>query len=757
MVNFEFSKTAVLIIVILCLIFFNQIIFSPNSIFNASDIITYFYPNFIFTKIAFQWGVPLWNPLVFAGHPWVGNPQSDIFYPFSMLNLVLPSHLAINYSIILQIMLTGIVLYFYLREINIDSGFSLFGALAFIFSGHIIARIYAGHLSIINSLPWIPLAFLLVERFVMTRKFYLILIIGVVLGLQFLGAHPQNFVFTILVIFLYLSFRIISETKNAIYLIKILFIIGLVTFGISAIKLFPVYEFTKLSVRSSGLSYEELTSISLPPIQLITLFMPEFFGTQIDYTRWGARNFWELTGYIGILPIMFSLLAIYLRRSKLVLFFTALSFFSIIYALGAYTPLFNLILQIPLLNYFRVPARFLLFFTFSVSILSSIGLQTSFENFKKILWLKKPLALVCIFCVLAILSSFVLREDILIFAKTLAEQRLEEEAKEDPISFAVTNLLKTKGIEYFIENILNHIIANIFVIAISLGGFYLAYVLLERHLISKNYFIILIISLLIFDLWSFGAKYISIKEVSYANLLNVPDETYEYRLLTPPENSFYDNIELNRRFIQRFDGYDSGMLAYYTDVFKLKDNKAIQEIANVKFIYNGVYPDGYLIALNETLPRAFVVHGNVSTSVKNHLDLMSKPDFDPRKIALIGNNVIEIEDIELVDFVSYTPNKVELQVNSNKKGHLILLDTWYPQWTAYVNGETTDVIPAYHMMRAIEIPSGKSQVVFQFDTDLFNLGAFISVVSISAVFIVLLLKTNNLDFKLLKSKSKSKP
>ena len=72
--------------IVLTLLFYRHIALS-NRILSGVDAFTYFYPYRDYAARAIREGsIPLWNPYLFLGAPFLANPQTAVFYP---LNLVL--------------------------------------------------------------------------------------------------------------------------------------------------------------------------------------------------------------------------------------------------------------------------------------------------------------------------------------------------------------------------------------------------------------------------------------------------------------------------------------------------------------------------------------------------------------------------------------------------------------------------------------------------------------------------------------------
>ena len=108
--------------------------------------------HFAFHNLA-QGTLPFWNPYIFSGTPFIAGMQSALFYPFNVLYLLLPIHLAINYTVILHIFLSGVFFYFFMRTLNVERFAVFLSALVYMFAATQICRIYAGHLSTLCTMP----------------------------------------------------------------------------------------------------------------------------------------------------------------------------------------------------------------------------------------------------------------------------------------------------------------------------------------------------------------------------------------------------------------------------------------------------------------------------------------------------------------------------------------------------------------------------------------------------------------------------
>ena len=76
--------------------------------------------------------------------------------------------------------------------------------------------------------------------------------------------------------------------------------------------------------------------------------------------------------------------------------------------------------------------------------------------------------------------------------------------------------------------------------------------------------------------------------------------------------------------------------------------------------------------------------------------------------------------------VRYENEEVVVEVEGHRGGLLVLNDTYYPGWRAFVDGSERSILQANHVFRAVVIPAGARQVHFCFDSDSVRWGGWIS-------------------------------
>ncbi len=99
---------------------------------------------------------PLWNPAVFAGYPFLGNAQNELYYPIAWLLLLLPLAAALQANAVLHVWLAGAGMYLWARTLGVSRAGAGLAALAFAASGQLYMMLeLTGPTDIYVWLPWV--------------------------------------------------------------------------------------------------------------------------------------------------------------------------------------------------------------------------------------------------------------------------------------------------------------------------------------------------------------------------------------------------------------------------------------------------------------------------------------------------------------------------------------------------------------------------------------------------------------------------
>ena len=340
--------------------------------------------------------IPLWNPHVFGGAPYVGGFQSALFYPPNWLFLILPLPIAINWSIALHVFLMGafVNLWGLRRGLHPLAAF-LAGALMML-SGPYFLHIYAGHLTNLCAMVWAPLVFLAIDEVIALssaaadyakRAVRWCLFGTMVVAWQILAGHPQYVFYTSVAAVLYGGLRL-RGSQHRVRGLACLAVIALGALPLAAIQLLPSWQAASEVVRGQALSFQFASMMSFPPENFITWIAPHFFGGLSVAEFYGRSYLWEGALFLGVTGLFLAVWEIVCRVRRVpgqahhamqqlpAAAWGIMVGVLLLLALGANTPLFELLYAVvPGFDRFRGLSKFIFPATLFGCMLAGAGLD----------------------------------------------------------------------------------------------------------------------------------------------------------------------------------------------------------------------------------------------------------------------------------------------------------------------------------------------------------------------------------------------
>ena len=166
-------------------------------------------------------------------------------------------------------------------------------------------------------------------------------------------------------------------------------------------------------------------------------------------------------------------------------------------------------------------------------------------------------------------------------------------------------------------------------------------------------------------------------------------------------------------------------------------------VQNLKDAHPTVYEDDGLEVLEnrEALPRAWIVHSARRAEPDEALKLLSSGAVDPRETALLEEAPPDLArpvdaSVDKVRTTEYGADRIELEIITDAPGLLVLSETYYPAWKAYVDGRPARLYRADHLLRAVPVPAGKHAVELCYESVALRAGIMISLAT-GAIFLAL--------------------
>ena len=386
----------------------------------------------LFLRRSFAAGqLPLWNPYLFSGVPFLAAGQHSGLYPLSLLYDILPLAEAYGVFTWLQLAIAGFNSYILARVLRRSHGAAIFAGIAYAFSGFFIVSVVFP--MIIGAAAWLPLLLAIIEMAVRKQETNgrghfnptLYIIAGaLIFAVANLAGHVEITYYIMLVAGFYALWRLLHLWRKvgAFWPALRLGIWLLVMMGaglaLSGVQIIPLYELVRHNFRAGGVSYHDVVGWAWPNRQWLTFVLPDVFGNPSHHAyfdiwqrvwrpaqnsqgqpvaaiSWGVKNYVEGGNYLGILTLISAAIAgggwivsrwrRWRRRNPFVdaenafgylyvPLFAVLALTSLLFAFG--TPLYALLYYtLPGFNQLHSPFRWVFPYTLAMTQLAAFGVD----------------------------------------------------------------------------------------------------------------------------------------------------------------------------------------------------------------------------------------------------------------------------------------------------------------------------------------------------------------------------------------------
>ncbi|MBN1308633.1 MAG: hypothetical protein JXA18_11985 [Chitinispirillaceae bacterium] len=759
---------AIAFMVLAAALFYWPIVSLQGTMWN--DFIEQYFPYRTFATRALRHGVfPFWNPYSFSGMPFFADIQSAVLYPLNLLLVPFGGPDGIGavlfeYQIILHIMLAGVFTYALARDFRRSRTASLLAGLVYMLGGFATAHIF--HVTMIHALPWFALSLLTLRRALLRSNLYYAVATAFLLCFVAFAGHPQMYVYLHYFLGAYLLFHLIEQFRSgatlkrttipaAFFLLSVL-----LGSGLSSVQLLPTSRLSRESVRPE-LEFDKSAQGSFRPYRFITLIAPNFFSTPNNLRKkapvyWGkiekdidpgAHYYWETALYLGVLPLILALMALFVSRQPPVMFLGSVALGAFLIAMGDAAPFYKLAYTLlPGFRLFRNPARIGIIFSLAMSLLAAYGIDWLFTEASSLSrnkrW-KGGMLLACFTGVFLLASA--------VFSTGVFKP-------------AITRFIIDSGIlgddGARIEGYVSHTVypftaAQLWICAVfAVISFGVAAGRLYRK-VTARCFSLLLPAILLCDLLLFG--------YGFAAMKNDPRKIYEKtRLIRSVQEENEKGIfRINSRgslpgsdeiggpylIFRRNEGtvHSICLMEGYNPLRlkrQLMDRKdRTLDILNIRYKIdvNEQSSTMSIIPHPTCLPRARMVPSyrlipdekrilptlhDPGFDHVNEVILEEKPDFVPAGRRAPGNASARI--------VSWSINRIVTDVSIDRPALLVMSEIFYPAWKATIDGEKAAVLRANYALRAIAVPAGKHTVVCRYDDDAFSRGLAVTLASLFA-------------------------
>lgn len=697
-----------------------------------------------------------------------------------------------------NIFLAFISFYFLLLAFKVRPYLAIGGALAFGLSTYMIIGLGAGHNARIGAAAFMPMILAGVHLAFTNKKWLGTGVTALGMALHFRENHLQITYYLLLIILIYGIIQLVEAIKSKTLIdfgktMALLVVAVLISLGTFIGKFWTTYEYGKYSIRGkseltqqqsagekSGLDKDYAFQYSNDTWGPMTLLIPDFLGGSFGHyfvqdedsetlkalqssgdsqmanqlARYSS-SFWgdkpPAPYYVGAIICFLFVIGIIYAEKKYTIWLCIVAGLGILLSLGDSFKSFNYFMfdYFPGYNKFRSVTFTMVMAFVAMPLLGFIGLEKLFSSE----WNKAAqnkflvsLAITGGLCLLIVLgagmASFTKTGESqlpLWFLKALQSDR-EALMRADAFRSLVFILLAGGLIFAYAKQKLSGVIA-----ALGLAALILIDVAMvdKRHFGEGNYKRSADRS---FFLPTEADKAI-LKDKSAYRVYNLQaDAMSEAR-------TSYHHSSLGGYHGAKMRRYQD----FYTNCIEQQRSELIQAIQSGNMDMSGY---GALNMLNTKYmtfgagKNEFITNSSAlgNAWLVSSLEFANNPDeelakiceIDPAQTAVIDKSKFKVTNNSIasngsISVKSYQPNHIVYEANMQGNGLAIFSEIYYPEgWIATIDGSKVDILRANFILRALEIPSGKHTVEFEFKPKAYATGNAITLVSCILLLLVVI-------------------
>jgi hypothetical protein len=704
--------------------------------------------------------VPLWNPQIGGGRPFLANAQSAILSPFSWPAFVLPFWWSLGVIGVLKAFVAAFGTFLLGRALGMRFGGALLAGLVYAFCLYLLVWESWPQTNVWALAPWV---WLLTERVIRSPRALPVAGLATVVALQFFGGHPEsNFHLLVATVVFFALRLVVLRREGGLPGVRrpiLGFALGLA--GGAALAAVTLVPFLELLARSSDVEVREgFSAIALPKKYLLGFALYDYWG-RATHTAVDAFA-QERALYAGALTLVLAAAAVIVRPTLQRVGLALFCGFLLAVVLGV-PPVPEIASHIPVVksgNHLRVVFILML----CLALLAGWGLDELTER-----ELPRARAILALAVALLVLPLLVLAAGGDLSAGQLG-QALETAAglswPPPPPDAGAIEAIR---------------MASLIVWLAFMG---LAVLLLAGRLrwrLGATAFVVLACALVTADLFKAGMGATPAIETAdakqpstpgIAHLLAqgrercvgleralgpsplVPDmamrwDLYDARSYDLPVERRYDRLW--RRAVREGGPADTPTtnarltarslpalrLLSVTQVAQDPDDPPIEAPA-LPVAYDR--PDLRVYTLPGALPRAGVVASQrVAPTDAEQLDAVLNPAFDGRRTVVTGKPLPGLGTEPAsgaagnARITEYEPERVVVQASASRPAELVLTDLHFPGWKVELDGKAADLHRVDYLLRGTSLPPGRHRVEFRYEPLSFRAGWIVSLIALAGL------------------------
>lgn len=695
--------------------------------------------------------IPLWNPYLFGGLPYVAAMHGDIFYPTAWLRWILPIDTAMNLGLALHLVLAGCTMYALLRWLRVGWAGAVIGGLAYELTGIVASLVRPGHDGKLFVSALAPLLFLALLVAIRHRRPWGWGLLALTVGLCILSPHYQLTYYLLVaggLWTLWLVFRDPERPADLRWPVPLA--LGLLAVGlglaIAAIQALPFLSYIPFSPRGAGgpsAGWEYATNFSMPVEELVTTVLPQFNGVLEQY--WG-RNFFKLhTEYLGAIVVLLAAWGWRARREphgRVLWAFGGIALLFLLVSFGRHTPFYRLWYEVmPMMKKVRAPGMAFYLVALPVAVSAGFGAERLLAGGVSRRALSIGIGILGGIALLGVVGGL----------QPVAEAIAPPQQL--PQVMANAPALRTGALRLLL------------VVLVGGGVLWAAQTGRIRGALAAGLLGLVVVG----DLWSLDRRFFDYRAPAaqlYADdpvTARLRQEPLPYRLL---DAGVYPQSYLMAFEVPQVLGYHGNEVRYYDELLGGKNqwtnlgSPNLHDLLAVRFL---------LLPEPQAIPGYRQVLGPVATT-PGRTALLYERDTAPPYVRVVpaAAKVPEEQIVPTVidprfpydavvlypDTASVSPapignetpapSPVSARLEDWRPGHmrialdgaaetpayLLVSETWYPNWQATVDGQPAAVHRADHALISVVIPPGARRVELDFSSAAYRTGKMITLLAL---------------------------
>jgi hypothetical protein len=488
---------------------------------------------------------------------------------------------------------------------------------------------------------------------------------------------------------------------------------------------------------------------------------------------WGEQPGTSGPVYVGAFVLMLFILGLFIVKGPIKWALLAATILSILLSWGknfmGFTDFF--LDYVPMYAKFRTVASILVIAEFTIPLLAMLALKKFLEEPDQIKPRLKYVGIsFCLTGVVAMLFSVMPSTFFDSFISTSEMQALKSLPAEH-VGPLMTNLTEMRQAMFTSDAL-----RSFYIILVG-TGILLAF---AYGKLKKEYAIAIILVICLVDLWTVNKRYLNDEmfvpksereapqQMTQADEQILRDKSLDYRVLNLASNTFNENE--TSYYHKSIGGYHAAKLRRYQEMIEQYISPEMQQMFKAvseaggdmtKISGDSIWP--VLNMLNtkymifplqggQTVPLQnpytygnawfidkiqYVANANEEMAAVGQLNLRHEAVADAKFKAQLGE-AMEQDSVSIVTIKGYEPNELSYEVNSGKGGVVVFSEIYYPGWTATIDGQPAELGRVNYILRALNVKSGKHDVVLTFKPKSVNTTETIAYISYVILMLVVL-------------------